>query len=337
MPPLLFINIITFILFHPQISAAARLCHPNDRAALTAFKNSFTNPNPFPSWDPAFDCCDWYGVKCNDTTSRVIGLDIASHDSLTGTIPSSLANLTHLQNLRLHKIPNLVGQIPPSLTKIPKLRFLVISWTNISGPIPHFLSQIKNLAYLVLSFNRLSGTIPPSLPTLPYLFAIDLSRNQLTGPIPETFGHFQKTAGFPALDLSHNKLSGPLPSSLANVPFSSVDVSRNNLTGDASVFFGKDKAASSIDISRNGFEFDLSKVSFMESLDVLDISHNRIYGEIPKQITEAVYLQFLNVSYNRLCGEIPTGWKLRYRSEPWENSSFVHNRCLCGIPLNPCK
>ncbi|KAG6393235.1 hypothetical protein SASPL_147471 [Salvia splendens] len=291
---------ITFILFHLHISAAARLCRWDDRAALTAFKNSFTNPNPFPTWDPAFDCCDWYGVKCNDTTSRVISLDIASHGSLTGPIPSSLANLTYLQNLCLHKIPNLVGQTPPSLTKIPNLRFRVISWTNISGPIPHFLAQIKNLAYLDLSFNRLSGTLPPSLPTLPYLFAIDLSRNQLTGPIPEAFGHFQKAAGFQALDLSHNKLFGPLPSSLTNVPFSSVDVCRNNLTGDTSVFFGKGKAASRIDISRNGFEFDLSKESFMESLDMLDISHNRIYGEIPKQITEAVYFQFLNVSYNRL-------------------------------------
>ncbi|XP_057806217.1 polygalacturonase inhibitor 1-like, partial [Salvia miltiorrhiza] len=137
--------------------------------------------------------------------------------------------------------------------------------------------------------------------------------------------------------LSHNKLSGPLPSSLSNVNFSSVDVSRNNLSGDASVFFGEGKITSSIDISRNGFEFDLSKVRFMEALDVLDISHNRIYGEIPQQITDAVFLQFLNVSYNRLCGKIPTGWKLRYRSEPWDNSSFLHNRCLCGIPLDPCK
>lgn len=279
----------------------------------------------------------WYGVTCNETTSYVTGLDIAPYEDLNGTIPSALANLKHLQNLRLHKIPNLVGQIPPTLAKISQLRYLVISWTNISGPIPDFLAHLKNLAYLDLSFNRLSGSIPPSLPSLPFLFALDLSRNQLTGPIPETFGHFPKTAGFPAIDFSHNKLSGPLPASLSNVNFSSVDISRNNLSGDASVFFGKGNITSSIDISRNGFQFDLSKVSFMESLDVVDISHNKIYGAIPQQITDAVFLQFLNVSYNRLCGEIPTGWKLRYRSEPWDDSSFLHNRCLCGIPLDPCK
>ncbi|XP_057806216.1 polygalacturonase inhibitor 2-like [Salvia miltiorrhiza] len=200
--------LLLLFLVLPQLSAAAALCHPEDSAALTAFKHSFSNPNPFPTWDPIFDCCDWYGVTCNDTTSRVIGLDIAPYQALAGTIPSSLANLTHLQNLRLHKIPNLVGPIPPSLAEISQLRYLVISWTNISGPVPHFLAHLKNLAYLDLSFNRLSGSIPPSLATLPFLFAVDLSRNQLTGPIPQTFGHFPKTAGFPAIVLSERVTPG---------------------------------------------------------------------------------------------------------------------------------
>lgn len=326
--------LLLFLVFPGK--SAAELCHPDDRAALTAFKHSFTNPNPFPTWDPVFDCCDWYGVTCNETTNYVTGLDIIS-DDLNGTIPSALANLKHLETLRLHKIPNLVGEIPPTIAKLSHLRYLSISWTNVSGPVPDFLVRLKNLAYLDLSFNRLSGLIPSSLATLPFLFAIDLSRNQLSGPIPESFGHFPKTADFPALVLSHNKLSGELPASLSNINFSSVDISRNNLSGDASVFFGKGKIISTIIISRNNFEFDFSKVSFMESLDVLDISHNKIYGTIPQQITDAVYLQQLNLTYNRLCGKIPTGWKLRYNKDGWDNSSFFHNRCLCGIPLDPCK
>lgn len=324
-----------FIFF--SSSSSAELCHPDDKSALIAFKNSFSNPNPFPTWDLQFHCCNWYGVQCNETTNYVIGLDIAPAADLNGTIPPSISKFKHLQYLRLHKIPNLVGKIPPQIGELPLLTYLVISWTNISGPIPDFLAKLTSLRYLDLSFNRLSGSIPPSLPTLAYLYAIDLSRNHLTGPIPDSFGHFPETAGFPGVDLSHNMLSGDLPASLVNVNFSQIDISRNNLSGDASVFFGKGKITSSIVISRNKFEFDFSKVSFMESLDVLDISHNKIYGSIPPQITDAVYLQFLNVSYNRLCGKIPTGWKLRYRSENWDNTSFVHNQCLCGLPLDPCK
>ncbi|CAA3012353.1 polygalacturonase inhibitor-like [Olea europaea subsp. europaea] len=325
---------LLFFLF-PALSAA-ELCHPNDKAALLAFKHSFSNPNPIPSWDPNFDCCNYYGVECDETTNYVIGLEMIS-DYLTGTIPTALANLTHLQILRLHKIPNLVGEIPPAIGELTNLRFLEISWTNISGPVPHFLVNLKNLAFLELQFNRLSGSIPSSLATLPYLRVIDLSRNQLTGQIPESFGYLPNTAEFPALDLSHNMLSGEIPASLANLNYSTVDISRNNLSGDASVFFGKGKITTVIAISRNNFSFDFSKVSFMESLVILDISHNKIYGSIPPQITEDTMLQRLNLTYNRLCGKIPTGWKLKFNSEGWDYTSFFHNRCLCGIPLDPCK
>ncbi|XP_051121469.1 polygalacturonase inhibitor-like isoform X2 [Andrographis paniculata] len=288
-------------------SSSSGLCHPDDQSALLQFKNSFSDPKPFPTWDPKFHCCGWYGVECNETTNHVIGLDIATSD-LNGTIPITLPNLKHLQHLRLHKLPNLVGEIPPEIGQLHHLTYLVISWTNVSGPVPHFLSNL-----------------------------ISLSRNHLTGPIPESFGHFPESAGPPALDLSHNMLSGDIPASLANVNFSEIDISRNSLSGDASVFFGLGKITNTIIISRNNFEFDFSKVTFMEDLDVLDISHNKIYGTIPSQIIDAVYLQQLNVSYNRLCGKIPTGWKLRYRSEIWDNSSFLHNRCLCGFPLDPCQ
>ncbi|KAL0464392.1 UNVERIFIED_CONTAM: Chaperone protein dnaJ GFA2, mitochondrial [Sesamum latifolium] len=283
---------LLFLFFSPL--SAAELCHPDDKSALLEFKHSFSNPNPFPTWDPVFDCCDWYGVECNETTNYVIGLNIIS-DHLNGTIPTVLPKLKHLQHLRLHKIPNLVGVIPPEIGELPHLTYLVISWTNVSGPVPDFLANLKNLAYLILSFNRLSGSIPPSLATLPYLYAIDLSR-KLTGPIQKSFGHFADTVGFPALDLSHNMLSGDIPASLGKC--------------------------------------ELLSVSFMESLDVLDISHNKIYGSIPPQITDAVHLQFLNVSYNRLCGEIPTGWRQRYRSGGWDNTSFFHNRSFSAAISN---
>ncbi|KAL0397531.1 UNVERIFIED_CONTAM: Chaperone protein dnaJ GFA2, mitochondrial [Sesamum calycinum] len=276
---------LLFLLFSPL--SAAGLCHPDDKSALLEFKHSFSNPNPFPTWDPAFDCCDWYGVECNETTNYVIGLNIIS-DDLNGTIPTVLPKLKHLQHLRLHKIPNLVGIIPPEIGELPHLTYLVISWTNVSGPVPNFLANLKNLAYLILSFNHLSGSIPPSLATLPYLYAIDLSRNQLTGPIQ-----------------NH---SGTLPTQLDSQRLTCLITCCQETSP---LLWQMGKVTSTIVISRNSFQFDFSNVSFMESLDVLDISHNKIYGSIPPQMTDAVYLQFLNVSYNRLCGEIPTGWKLR--------------------------
>ncbi|KAL8495944.1 hypothetical protein ACS0TY_019895 [Phlomoides rotata] len=322
-------------IFFSPFSSAAQLCHPDDVSALLAFKNSFSNPSALPSWDPQFHCCNWYGVLCNETTSIVTGLDIASVD-LKGTIPPSISKLKNLTSLSLYKIPNLAGKIPPQIGQLPFLGYLLISSTNISGPVPHFLAHLTNLYLLDLSSNRLSGSIPPSLATLPSTYSIDLSRNHLTGPIPDLFSHYPKEAGFPVLRLSHNMLSGKLPPSFANVNFNQIDVSSNSLSGDASLFFGN-RVTRTLVISRNKFEFDFSKVRFREELAELDISHNNIYGSIPPRITKAVRLQSLNVSYNRLCGKIPTGWKLREGSESLVNTSFIHNKCLCGIPLDPCK
>ncbi|KAA8515706.1 hypothetical protein F0562_018683 [Nyssa sinensis] len=291
-----------FLLFLRQ--SPAEHCHPDDIAAILKFKNSFSNPQLLPSWTLDMDCC--YIFDC-DESNRIVDLTITYSD-LSGTIPDAVADLTHLQTLRLKKMPFLAGEIPPAIGKMTQLVTLQISWTNISGHVPRFLANLQNLKIFDLSFNKLSGSIPPSLATFPDIIGLDLSRNQLTGPIPESFGHFP--GKLPSISLSRNRLSGKIPASLANVNFFRVDISRNNLSGDASMFFGDSKSSDSIDISRNNFEFNFSQVRFMAPLVTLDISHNKIYGNIPSQITDAVVLQVLNVSYNRLCGEIPTGWKL---------------------------
>ncbi|KAJ8638073.1 hypothetical protein MRB53_012340 [Persea americana] len=334
-----FLSTSFFLLFllpfpSPSLAANDERCHPEDKAALLDFKNSFSNPESLPTWDPDTDCCGWYVVDCDEKTNRVTGLTLV-YSSVSGTIPDAVSRLTCLQSLRLHKIPTLIGQIPPSITNLKALDYLDITWTNISGPIPPFLAELQNLKFLLLSFNNLSGSIPPELARLPNIVGIELDRNRLTGQIPESFGHF--VGSVPGVKLSHNMLSGQIPKSLGNSDFSSIDLSRNQLVGDAFMLFNASKRTSTIDISRNMLEFNLSGVEFPSSnLIALDISHNRVFGRIPSQITEAVYLQFLNVTYNRLCGEIPQGWKLKY-SRNFDESSYLHNRCLCGPPLQPCK
>ena len=311
-------------------------CNPSDQSALLQFKNSFANPDQILlSWDPTIsDCCNWGGIECNETTNRVISLEVSNQ--LNGTIPSVIAGLPYLQTLRLRKNPFLVGEIPPAIGKLVSLVTLELSWNNISGPVPQLLANLKNLWFLDLSFNKLFGTIPASLSFLPQILEIDLSRNQLTGSIPDSFGHFPGKA--PSIILSHNKLSGQIPTSLNNMDFSRVMLSRNEFSGDALMFFNASKTTEIIDISRNNFAFNFSRAGFMhETLVTLDMSHNKIWGTIPSSITDAILLQNLNVSYNRLCGKIPSDWNLKYRSQPFDNSSYIHNPCLCGSPLPPCK
>ncbi|CAN7069248.1 unnamed protein product, partial [Brassica rapa subsp. trilocularis] len=328
----LLFSLLFFITYLITIATSKDLCNQNDKNTLLKIKKSLNNPYHLASWHPETDCCSWYCLECGDATvnHRVISLTIFA-GQISGQIPPEVGDLPYLQSLMFHRITNITGQIPSTITKLKYLRSLRLSWLNLTGPVPEFLSQLMNLEYLSLSFNQLSGSIPSSLALLPKLSYVDLSRNKLTGTIPESFGSFPAELAY--LILSHNQLSGSIPKSLGNLDFNRIDFSRNKFTGDASMLFGANKTTFSIDLSRNIFQFDLSRVVLHESLGVLDLNHNGITGSIPVQWTE-YSLQILNVSYNRLCGPIPTGGSL----QRFDSYTYFHNKCLCGAPLDSsCK
>ncbi|KAM0027675.1 putative leucine-rich repeat-containing, plant-type, leucine-rich repeat domain superfamily [Helianthus debilis subsp. tardiflorus] len=324
--PIAIISLLIFICL-PTPSLSQR-CNKNDENVLFQIKKSLGNPYLLASWQTTLDCCQWYLVKCNKTTGRIIELTIFS-GNISGQIPSEVGNLPYLQTLVFRKLTNLTGQIPSTITKLTHLTMLRLSWTNLSGPVPSFLSQLTNLNFLDLSFNNLTGSIPPELAKLTKLGALHLDRNKLTGTIPESFGTF--TENVPDLYFSNNQITGDVPKSLGYLNFTVIDFSRNQLTGDFSMFFGTNKAIQIADFSRNSFQFDLSDVVFPASLTSLDLNHNKVFGSLPETLT-GLSLQYLNVSYNRLCGKIPQGGDL----QTFENTSYFHNRCLCGLPLPAC-
>ncbi|KFK25084.1 hypothetical protein AALP_AA8G063900 [Arabis alpina] len=311
-------------------SISKELCHRDDKNTLLKIKKSLNNPYNIIAWDPKSDCCSWTAIECGNATInyRVTSLDI-SDDQISGQIPPEVGDLPYLQTLIFRKLSNLTGPIQPTIAKLKYLRFLRLSWTNLTGPVPGFLSQLRNLEYIDLSFNDLSGSIPSSLSLLPKLGYLELSRNKLTGPIPESFGSFKGEV--PDIFLSHNQLSGLIPKSLGNLNFYRIDLSRNKLKGDASILFGAKKTTWYIDLSRNMFQFDISKVKIAKTVNILDLNHNGITGTIPVQWTE-LSLQSFNVSYNRLCGRIPKGGDL----QRFGSDSYLHNKCLCGVPLKTC-
>jgi hypothetical protein len=98
----------------------------------------------------------WYGITVRN--SRVTQINLY-YDNLSGSIPSSLANLTNLY-------------------------VLILSNNQLGGIIPSFLSDLVNLGILDLSYNHLNGSIPSSLSDLSNLEDLNLSHNKLSGEIP---------------------------------------------------------------------------------------------------------------------------------------------------------
>lgn len=326
------ISILSISLLLLSSTISAEKCHPDDKKTLFKIKQAFHNAYLFASWTHDTDCCEWYLVKCDEVTNRIISLSVRDDDEVAGSIPNTVGDLPYLEYLGFTNLPKLTGSIPQSISKLKNLKSLWISHTNLTGSIPDFVGRLKTLTYINLSVNKLTGPIPPSLSSLHKLGALFLENNQLKGTIPNSFGGFKNNPDF-YLKLAKNQLSGPLPKYLGAVHFSVLDLSRNMFTGDASILFGVNKGLQTLDISRNKFSFDLTKVGLPNNLNSLELSHNMIYGSIPPTIAKVSYLQQFNVSYNRLCGKIPTGGDLKR----FDKYTYAHNKCLCGSPLPLCK
>jgi Leucine-rich repeat (LRR) protein len=230
-----------------------------EREALVALYNStggdawthndFWNTNG----SPCSPVAPWYGVTCDGTNSRVVGLDL-SQNALVGTIPTELGNLTKLTNLDLDNnsltgvIPSelgnltklvslglgansLTGTIPATLGKLVELTYYLSLFDNsLTGSIPSALGNLTNLRTLYLNRNSLSGLIPSTLGNLTLLDIVSLSNNSLTGPIPASFGNLGNVM---FLSLHHNQLCGAIPSALINMTTltdgTGIDLGNNNL------------------------------------------------------------------------------------------------------------
>ena len=161
------------------------------------------------NWSTDADITSWDGVSVSDTDGRVTTLDLED-EFLSGVVPSGLAKLDALTDLRLPK-------------------------NDLSGGIPAALGDMPSLEVLYLQENRLTGRIPAALGRLARLSSLDLSDNQLEGPLPPEMGQL---ASLRTLYLRDNNLSGMIPAEWARLnifQFGALGLERNSLTGEVTL------------------------------------------------------------------------------------------------------
>ena len=161
------------------------------------------------NWDLNVTMNTWDGITV--ASSRVITVAIDSANTLTGTIPAQLSNLSALRELRLSG-QTLTGTIPTELGNLTNLRTLNLSSNQLTDSIPARLGNIVTLETLNLSSNQLTGSIPESLGNIVTLETLNLSSNQLTGKIP---GPLANLSNLMTLRLNDNLLSSTIPAQLA--------------------------------------------------------------------------------------------------------------------------
>ena len=129
--------------------------------------------------------CTWHGVTCFPPDEYVIEINLNSN-GLDGALPD-LSGITTLEHLDLNG-NTLTGSIPSGLGDLSNLIELNLSDNQLSGTIPTKLGDLSTTSFqtLDLSVNSLSGTIPSTLGKLSGLECLCLQGNMLEGPIPST-------------------------------------------------------------------------------------------------------------------------------------------------------
>ncbi|CBI23746.3 unnamed protein product, partial [Vitis vinifera] len=247
-------------------------------------------------------------INIGNLSKLIINLDLANNN-LSGSIPASLGNLSKLSLLYLYG-NKLSGFIPQefellrSLIVLELLNILDLSFNNLSGSIPASIGNLSSLTTLALHSNKLSGAIPREMNNVTHLKSLQIGENNFIGHLPQEIclgNALEKVSA------ARNHFTGPIPKSLKNcTSLFRVRLEKNQLTGDIAESFGVYPNLNYIDLSNNNFYGELSeKWGECHMLTNLNISNNKISGAIPPQLGKAIQLQQLDLSSNHLIGKIP--------------------------------
>ncbi|XP_031266036.1 probable leucine-rich repeat receptor-like serine/threonine-protein kinase At3g14840 isoform X1 [Pistacia vera] len=164
---------------------------PETFANLTTLKEFRIGDNNFTGQIPNF-IQNW-----TDLTKLFI-----QGSGLEGPIPSAISALENLTELRISDLNGSDARFPP-LSKMTKLKTLILRSCNLIGDIPLDLGKITTLKTLDLSFNKLSGVLPTNPTGLKDVDYIFLTGNLLTGEVPAWLLGKDDNS-----DLSYNNFTG---------------------------------------------------------------------------------------------------------------------------------
>nr|XP_028949405.1 LRR receptor-like serine/threonine-protein kinase ERL1 [Malus domestica] len=245
--------------------------------------------------------------------TALVNLD-TSDNQLDGKIPNSLGNLCKLMVLEFSRnnFSGSISEIFESLSTCSsgRIELLGLSDNNLSG----YLSQLgnfKNLGSLDFSSNSISGPIPVSLGNLSCLESLDIGNNQLEGVVSEV--HFTNLTKLKYFYASENSLT--LKTSLDWLPPFQLNTLFLNSwhlePSELPAWLQTQTKLYALNLSNTAISGNLlvgkipSKIGDMRWLESLDLSRNKLTGQISPSMSKLTFLSNLNLS-NYLTGHQST-------------------------------
>jgi hypothetical protein len=274
----------------------------SERAVLVALYTS-TNGAAWLSngnWNGAVGTeCTWYGITCSAGDANVLEIrlgEVFSGNNLTGTLPSSLNQLT-------------------------ALRYAAFDDNNLTGSVPP-LAGLTALEYFSISSNALDGTIPP-LTGLAALRTFDVSGNQLEGELPSL-------AGLASLEYFYaygNQLQGLIPSLTGLTQLLAFQVYENRLTGSIPALSGLNNLVN-FSVRDNRLTGSVPSLAGLNALIRFRIENNQLSGAIPAppSPTNALLPGESELCPNQLTVSVDAAWDAATGSTPWSTG------CTAALP-----
>ncbi|KAI3441695.1 uncharacterized protein J3R85_002303 [Psidium guajava] len=270
--------------------------------------------------------------------SKLVSLDLSSNAISDGYSSSHLGlensvftmvvlNLTALRNLVLDEV-DMSMVLPKSFANLSSsLTYLSAHRCSLRGVFPDTTFRLPSLTNLDISHNYyMSGILPKFNWTGP-LESLSLQYTPFTGEIPNSIGNMKSLT---VLDLSNCTLTGHIPTSMWDLKQLQVlYLDRNNLSGIVEFEnFAKFKNLRELMISQElNLIYDTLKYT-LPKLEVL-VLYSCNLTKLPYFLNSLKRLTYLDLSSNRISGEIP----------PSSTSSFVafNNGFTSEIPSSICQ
>jgi hypothetical protein len=194
--------------------------------------------------------------------------------------------------------------------------------------------------------NSFFGSIPEEIDGLSNLKVLLLSGNQFSRMIPKQLCRLKRIS---IMDLSNNSFFGTIPYYFHNITFGKLDYTDYVYSHeDYYVYGGFDvpyKSLLKMDFQIHGtlwkyqlqvkiefltkYRFDFYKGLILDMMSALDLSFNKLIGEIPPKLGQLSSIYALNLSHNQLTGSIPKSFS---NLTQLESLDLSHNNLSGEIP-----